>query len=103
MKKLIIAAALLAATTVTAEAAVPCPRIANDIMATAAVTMGQEVFQSLVQTCERGREAKARGMSFDMLYRNTIAPINYGNTSADVSGAYGASLAQIALLEGFAQ
>lgn len=103
MKKLIIAAALLAATTTTAEAELACPRIANDIMATAAVTMGQDVFQSLVQTCERGREAKARGMSFDMLYNNVITPINYRNSGASVSGAYGASLAQIALLEGFAQ
>lgn len=103
MKKLIIAAALLAATTVTAEASLICPRIANDIMANAAVTLDQVVFQSLVQTCERGREAKARGMSFDSLYNNVIAPVNYRSSSTDVNGAYGAALAQIALLEGFAQ
>ena len=103
MKKLIIAAALLAATNVTAEAAVPCARIANDIMATAVVTMGQEVFQSLVQSCEDGRSARARGISFDMLYRNIIIPVNMKSTGNGVGAAYGGSQAQIALLEGFAQ
>ena len=102
MKKLIIAAALLTATTGTVEAAIPCPRIANDIITTAAVTLDQMVFQSLVQSCEDGRSAKARGMSFDMLYRNVIIPVNM-KAAGGVGAAYGGSLSQIALLEGFAQ
>lgn len=101
--KRIILATVLSAASVTAAAAVTCPRIASDIMANAAVTMGQMEFQSLVQTCENGRSAKSRGISFDSLYRNIIIPNAQIGNDGGVDGAYGASLARIALLEGFAQ
>lgn len=103
MKTLSIAVLLLAATSGVCGATTSCPRIANDIMETAAVTLGNEAYNSLVQACEAGRKAKRIGMSFDVFYREVVLPSNTEMAGNSVPGAYGATLSQVALLEGFAQ
>ena len=101
MKKITLAVVLIAASASAVAAAVPCPKVANDIIVNAAVPLGQMEFQSLVQTCENGRKFKAMGVSFETMYRTVILP-NTGSTGG-VGGAYGAQLALTALLEGYAQ
>ena len=101
MKKIILAAALSAASVSAVAAAVPCPKGANDIIVNAAVPLGQMEFQSLVQTCKNGRKFKAMGVSFETMYRTVILP-NTGSAGG-VEGAYGAQPALTALLEGYAQ